>query len=93
MECCQGVVYATRERSAVRTGRGRAADSIDFLRSSAVVWYDIAVYVAMQMVSIGFIIGVIQDSMETALNSSEDVLFAATAEFHDMMKRGEKASF
>ena len=43
----------------------------------------------MQVVAVGFIIGVIQDSVETALNSSGDVMFAATAEFHDRMKRGE----
>ena len=36
--------------------------------------------IAMQVVAIGFIIGVIQDSCETALNSSSDVLFTATAE-------------
>lgn len=35
---------------------------------------------AMQMVAIGFVISVIQDSMETALNSSSDVFFTATAE-------------
>ena len=34
----------------------------------------------MQVVSVGFVIGVIQDSCETALNSSTDVLFTATAE-------------
>ena len=37
--------------------------------------------IAMQVVGVGFIIGVIQDSMETALNSSSDVLFTATAEY------------
>ncbi|MDO5564275.1 MAG: serine/threonine transporter SstT [Eubacteriales bacterium] len=37
--------------------------------------------IAMQVVGIGFIIGVIQDSCETALNSSSDVLFTATAEY------------
>ncbi|WP_042347027.1 serine/threonine transporter SstT [Bacillus massiliigorillae] len=37
--------------------------------------------VAMQVVGVGFIIGVLQDSCETALNSSSDVLFTATAEF------------
>ena len=37
--------------------------------------------IAMQVVGVGFIIGVIQDSCETALNSSSDVLFTATAEF------------
>ncbi len=49
--------------------------------------------VAMQMVSIGFIIGVIQDSVETALNSSGDVLFTATAEFYEMRKQGKEFSF
>lgn len=37
--------------------------------------------VAMQVVGVGFIVGVIQDSCETALNSSTDVLFTAVAEF------------
>lgn len=46
--------------------------------------------VAMQAVAVGFIIGVIQDSVETALNSSGDVMFAATAEYHDKLKRGEE---
>lgn len=36
--------------------------------------------VAMQVVGVGFVIGVIQDSCETALNSSTDVLFTAVAE-------------
>lgn len=49
--------------------------------------------VAMQAVAVGFIIGVIQDSVETALNSSGDVMFAATAEFHDRLKRGEEIHF
>ncbi len=40
---------------------------------------------ALQAVAVGFIIGVIQDSVETALNSSGDVFFTATAEFHDRM--------
>jgi serine/threonine transporter len=38
--------------------------------------------VAMQVVAIGFIIGVIQDSAETALNSSTDVIFTAAASHH-----------
>jgi len=49
--------------------------------------------VSMQVVAVGFIIGVIQDSVETALNSSGDVMFAATAEFHDRIKRGEEVKF
>ena len=36
--------------------------------------------VAMQVVAVGFIIGVLQDSAETALNSSTDVLFTAAAD-------------
>ena len=35
--------------------------------------------IAMQVVGVGFIIGVIQDSVETALNSASDVLFTAVA--------------
>jgi len=38
--------------------------------------------IAMQVVAIGFIIGVIQDSAETALNSSTDVVFTAAASNH-----------
>ena len=45
--------------------------------------------VAMQMVGVGFIIGVVQDSLETAINSSGDVIFCATAEFRERIKRGE----
>jgi len=44
--------------------------------------------VAMQAVAIGFIISVVQDSLETALNSSGDVFFTATAEYYDRKKRG-----
>lgn len=36
--------------------------------------------IAMQVVGVGFIVGVIQDSCETALNSSTDVLYTAIAE-------------
>lgn len=36
--------------------------------------------IAMQVVGVGFIVGVVQDSCETALNSSMDVLFTAVAE-------------
>ena len=39
--------------------------------------------VAMQAVAIGFIIGVVQDSLETAINSSSDVFFTAVAESFD----------
>ena len=49
--------------------------------------------IAMQVVGVGFIIGVIQDSLETALNSSGDVLFAATAEFYEWKKQGKEIKF
>ncbi|WP_047984600.1 serine/threonine transporter SstT [Ornithinibacillus californiensis] len=46
--------------------------------------------IAMQVVAVGFIIGVLQDSVETALNSSTDVLFTATAEYAEKRKAGEE---
>ncbi len=44
--------------------------------------------IAIQVVAIGFIIGVIQDSCETALNSSSDVLFTAAAEYREWIRAG-----
>jgi len=49
--------------------------------------------VAMQVVGIGFIIGVIQDSVETALNSSSDLLLSASAEFRQWRKEGRKITY
>jgi serine/threonine transporter len=49
--------------------------------------------VAMQVVGVGFIIGVVQDSFETAINSAGDVLFAATAEFREWIKEGREVKF
>ena len=46
--------------------------------------------VAMNVVAIGFIIGVIQDSFETAQNSSTDVLFTATADYMKQKKQGKE---
>ena len=46
--------------------------------------------IAMQIVGVGFIISVIQDSLETALNSSGDVIFTATAEFLEWKKQGKE---
>lgn len=45
--------------------------------------------IAMQVVGVGFIIGVIQDSCETALNSSSDVLFTATAQHAKERREGK----
>ena len=42
--------------------------------------------IAMQVVGVGFIVGVIQDSCETAINSSTDVLYTAVAELSKRRK-------
>ncbi len=49
--------------------------------------------IAMQVVGVGFIIGVIQDSVETAVNSSSDVLFTAVAEFRQRRRAGTEIKF
>ena len=49
--------------------------------------------IAMQAVGVGFIIGVVQDSCETGLNSSSDALFTAIADLYDRRKQGRDFSF
>ena len=49
--------------------------------------------IAMQVVAVGFIIGVVQDSLETAINSSGDVIFCATAEYMEWKKDGKDLPF
>jgi serine/threonine transporter len=49
--------------------------------------------VAMQVVAVGLAVSVVQDSLETALNSSGDVLFAAIAEFREWRKQGKEIKF
>lgn len=49
--------------------------------------------IAMQVVAVGFIIGVVQDSLETAINSSGDVIFCATAEYREWQKQGKEVNF
>ena len=44
--------------------------------------------IAMQVVGVGFIISIIEDACETALNSSSDVLFTATAEYASRARKG-----
>lgn len=51
--------------------------------------FGIPAEIAMQVVGVGFIIGVLQDSFETALNSSTDVLFTAAAEYKEWRKEGK----
>ena len=50
-------------------------------------FFNIGNDIAMQAVAVGFIIGVVQDSMETALNSSGDVFVTATAEYYARIKK------
>ena len=52
--------------------------------------YGVSADIAMQVVAVGFIIGVVQDSMETALNSSTDAIFTATAEYAAWRKQGKE---
>ena len=53
---------------------------------SACSLFGISNEVAIQVVGIGFIISVLQDSLETALKSSSDVVFTATAEYYKKRK-------
>ena len=72
-----------------QTAPGVAGGSL-LLIPMACSLFGISSDVALQVVGVGFIIGVIQDSMETALNSSSDVAFAATAEYYDWRKQGKE---
>ena len=49
--------------------------------------------VAYQVVAVGFIIGVVQDSVETALNSSSDLLLSAAAEMRQWRLNGKEIKF
>ena len=49
--------------------------------------YGIPQDIAMQAVAVGFVISVVLDSVETALNSSGDAFFTAVAELHDRRKQ------
>ena len=55
-------------------------------------FYGIPNDIAMQAVAVGFIIGVVQDSVETALNSSSDAFFTAVAEYHDRLRTSRRRS-
>lgn len=49
--------------------------------------------IAYQVVAVGFIIGVVQDSVETALNSSSDLLLSASAEMRQWRLDGKEIKF
>ena len=67
---------------------GVAGGSI-LLIPMACALFGISPDLSMQVVGIGFIISVVQDSLETALNSSGDVLFTAVAEYRSWIKQGK----
>ena len=74
--------------SAAACGSSGVAGGSLLLVPMACSLFGISSDTAAQVVGIGFIIGVVQDSCETALNSSSDVLFTATAEFRRRRKEG-----
>ena len=49
--------------------------------------------IAMQVIGVGFIIGVVLDSVETALNSSCDLLLSAAAQFREWRKEGREITY
>lgn len=57
---------------------------------SACSLFGISNDIAIQVVGVGFIISVLQDSLETMLNSSSDVVFTATADFYRRRKNQQK---
>ena len=59
------------------------------LKAIAPLLVFVLVISSLQVVGVGFIIGVIQDSVETALNSSGDAIFTATAEYVHWRKIGK----
>ncbi len=49
--------------------------------------------IAMQVIAVGLAVSVVQDSLETALNSSGDALFTCIAEFREWRKQGKEIKF
>ena len=89
-------IRSIRVGSDFRLGRGGAsgvAGGSLLLIPMACSLFGIPNDVAMQVVGIGFIIGVIQDSVETALNSSSDLLLSASAEFRQWRKEGMEITY
>lgn len=70
------------------TGASGIAGGSLLLIPMAASLFGISNDIAIEVVGVGFIIGVIQDSVETAVNSASDLLFTAVAEYHDEKKAG-----
>ena len=60
-----------------------------FLIPMACSFLGISNDIAMQVVAVGFIIGAVQDSLETALNSSTDVMYTAASEYSGWVAEGK----
>ena len=80
------LVLSVRSRYLACGASGVAGGSL-LLIPVACSLFGISNDIAMQVVGVGFVIGVIQDSCETALNSSTDVLFTAVAEYAAARKK------
>ena len=68
-------------------GASGVAGGLLLLIPMACSLFGISADVSMQAVAVGFIMGVIHDSCETALNSASDALLTATAEYHGRAKK------
>ena len=74
---CQTAILLSLVASICACGASGVAGGSLLLIPVACNMFGIPNEVAMQVVAVGFIIGVLQDSAETALNSSADILFTA----------------
>ena len=74
-------------------GASGVADGSLLLIPMACSLFGISDDISMQVVAVGFIIGVIQDSVETALNSSSDLLLSASAEFRQWRLERKEIKF
>lgn len=81
----QAVVLSLLAAAAACGASGVAGGSL-LLIPMACSLFGISNDIAMQVVAVGFIIGVIQDSVETALNSSSDALFIIATDMNEKRK-------
>lgn len=81
----QAIVLSLLSVAAACGASGVAGGSL-LLIPMACSLFGISNDIAMQVVAVGFIIGVIQDSVETALNSSSDALFIIATDMREKMK-------
>ena len=85
VDCASAVVLSVLSAVSACGASGVAGGSL-LLVPLACSLFGIPGDIAMQVVGVGFIVGVIQDSCETAINSSTDVLYTAVAELSKRRK-------